>query len=210
MKKQTNEVTRPLLGVILNGGKSSRMGQSKALLKRCEGDLFLDYAINRFDGICAQVVISVEKSSNINTGQNGIKIIPDSSQHIGLGPLSGISAALKYASSAGFKACFFTPVDLPLLKAFHLAAMADAWDADNGTTVCAYNKYRKIIEPLVSIIPTSAHDLADDAIRTGHLSVHRWLKDHNPYTVPIDGDNLQNINTPQDFDRMRADRKPNC
>lgn len=193
-----------LLGVILNGGRSSRMGFSKASLELRGGERFLDHAIERFASICPRVVISVGEDSKTSINHKNIISVPDQKQNICLGPMSGILACLQYATTQGFQGCFFTPIDVPNLKAIHLRLIKDRWGDDPSETVCAKNARRKTIEPLISIIPVSMHLSAKESIRKGELSVHRWLRDHNPIGVPIYDDYLKNINSPEDYESLRT------
>ena len=49
-----------LLGVVLCGGRSSRMGQDKAMLPHPSGGTFATHAADRLAKICDQVCISGE------------------------------------------------------------------------------------------------------------------------------------------------------
>lgn len=92
---------------ILAGGRSSRMGQDKALI-HFNGSPLIQHAIRllQFAGLNPRIAGA---SSDLSTFA---PVIPDQPTHPGLGPLSGICAALDAASA---RYAIFLPVDLPLL-----------------------------------------------------------------------------------------------
>jgi molybdenum cofactor guanylyltransferase len=92
---------------ILAGGRSSRMGQDKALI-RLNGSPLIQHAIELFQSAGLEPRIAGARS-DLSTFAT---VISDDSTHPGLGPLSGICAALD-ATSARY--AVFLPVDLPLL-----------------------------------------------------------------------------------------------
>lgn len=90
----------PVLGVILAGGKSSRMGEEKATLLR-HNESMLDYTqrILKKAGV-SRVVISGDKYDVCDIYPN-------------LGPLSGVFSVLKKYQP---KAMLIVPIDLPFIE----------------------------------------------------------------------------------------------
>lgn len=76
-------------GIILAGGKSSRMGTDKGLQQLC-GKPLIYYAIQALSGLCNKIIIST--SSN-EYKSFGYKTIAD--EIPGIGPMGGIFSALK-------------------------------------------------------------------------------------------------------------------
>lgn len=76
-------------GIILAGGKSSRMGTEKGLQKLC-GKPLITYAAEALSGICSEILIS---SSYEAYHSFGFKVVPD--VFPGIGPMGGIYSALK-------------------------------------------------------------------------------------------------------------------
>lgn len=92
------------LGVVLAGGKSSRMGENKAFLQRVDQDM-LDFSKqNLIDAGCSKVIVS---GNNFD--------VADHYQE--LGPLAGICSVFKALKP---QAVLALPVDLPLLSATDL------------------------------------------------------------------------------------------
>lgn len=94
-------------GVILAGGKSSRMGTDKALLP-ISHDTMLSRAIKELQKAFAEVLIANRR--DVKYGLAGIREIPDI--FTGMGPLAGIHAGL---CEAKYYAVFFAACDMPFI-----------------------------------------------------------------------------------------------
>ena len=92
---------------ILAGGRSTRMGQDKALI-RFNGSPLIQHAIQLFQSVGLNPSIAGARSDLSSFAP----VIADSRSHPGLGPLSGICAAL---DSTAARYAVFLPVDLPML-----------------------------------------------------------------------------------------------
>ncbi len=100
-------------GYVLAGGKSSRMGQDKALLELAGKPLVLR-AVEKLRRVCAEVAIVG------NRAELGIYAPLVRDLHEGCGPLGGIEAALLHSAKDWN---LFMAVDMPFLPAEFL----DAW-----------------------------------------------------------------------------------
>ena len=76
-------------GIILAGGKSSRMGTDKGLLQLC-GKQIVSYAIDALSGICDRIIISTTSDAYQSLGY---EVIAD--EIPGIGPMGGVYSALK-------------------------------------------------------------------------------------------------------------------
>jgi molybdopterin-guanine dinucleotide biosynthesis protein A len=97
-----------VLGVVLAGGRSTRMGRDKALLP-FRGSTLVEGALALLRAVAAEVVIAGSRPDLACFAP----VLAD--LHPGCGPLSGIEAALVYAADAGYERILCLPVDLPLL-----------------------------------------------------------------------------------------------
>ena len=82
-----------LTGIILAGGKSSRMGQDKGLMT-FHGVPMITYSINTLQPFCKNIIIS---SNNPEYSRFGYPVISD--VHLNCGPLSGLHASLSYSET---------------------------------------------------------------------------------------------------------------
>ena len=95
----------PPFGLLLCGGRSSRMGQDKALLT-LDGERLLDRGLRLLrEAGCRQVWAAGDYA--------GVPCLPDAPAWQGRGPLAGIAAALAYAPQASW---LVIPVDMPGLE----------------------------------------------------------------------------------------------
>ena len=202
LNKNLPAVNQALLGVVLNGGKSSRMGRDKSTLVTPGGRLFLDLAMNRFNGVCRKHVLSIGSSGTTFRSNGAAFTVRDT--HEARGPLGGILSCINYASSHGFAACFFTPIDMPFVAREHLLHLREKWLGSPHRIVCAFNPTRNSIEPLFSIIPASFRRTIEERIQSSRLSVEGWIKDQHPLCVSMDANALKNINNPTDYTRLLA------
>lgn len=123
------------LGVVLAGGKSSRMGQDKASLRRENQDM-LSYSKSLLESAgSTQVVVS--------GGEYGIKDI-----NANLGPLGGIDSVIKQFTP---QALLILPVDLPLMHANELAALKRAGEVSQRACYFA-NHYLPLYLPVNAFV----------------------------------------------------------
>ena len=95
------------LGVVLAGGKSSRMGENKANLLRENQDM-LSYSKSLLNAVGSSQVI-------VSGGEQGIKdLVAD------MGPLGGIQSIIEQFKP---QALLILPVDLPLMTSNELLAL---------------------------------------------------------------------------------------
>ncbi len=101
---------KKIAGIVLAGGKSSRMGENKALLDY-NGRPLLDHMI----GILEQTGLS---DIYVSGAFEGYRCIPDSAPHAG--PAQAIADI--FAALDDYAGALFIPVDMPLLPvdALHL------------------------------------------------------------------------------------------
>jgi len=94
-------------GVILAGGRSTRMGRNKALLE-LEGEPLISRLARRFSCWFAQVVVVTNTPADF--AFLGLQTVSD--RIPGLGPLGGLEAGLQ---ASRFEYAFFCAVDMPFV-----------------------------------------------------------------------------------------------
>jgi len=200
MSDAPGPISPKLLGVVLNGGKSSRMGKSKASLKHSDGHSFLDHAIEQLRHLCLDIVISTAKDSPEKTLGNHFNTISDENES--LGPLAGISTCLRHAATKHFQACIFLPIDTPEIMHEDLTRLRDQWIIDTTKPVCALHGKTNQLEPLISIIPTSLARSAVKSVIQHELAVHKWMYQNHVSTVLFERSKLANINHPCEYKKL--------
>jgi molybdopterin-guanine dinucleotide biosynthesis protein A len=175
-------------GWVLAGGRSTRMGRDKALLDLGSGPLVVQTA-SLVAQTCgsATLVGDPERYASL-----GFPVIPDNQP--GLGPLSGIEAALAATTSEWnlIVAC-----DMPLLNPAIFEALFLAL-ADGGD--CALPQHPDgRVEPLCAVYRRRCHPAIQTALGCGIRKVTDALKALAVrYVQTALGDSFTNLNTPQD------------
>ncbi|MDZ7764936.1 MAG: molybdenum cofactor guanylyltransferase [Melioribacteraceae bacterium] len=95
-------------GIILSGGKSSRMGEDKALLK-VGAKTIIEIMIDKLKPFCNEIIISADETEKYS--QFGYKVVPDKFDNSG--PLAGIYSSLLESNS---ERNFIISCDLPLVS----------------------------------------------------------------------------------------------
>ncbi len=130
---------RNFTGVILAGGKSSRMKQDKGLML-VNGKLMVQHCYDSLSDICEKIIVSANSLEYLNLGYDIIQdIIPD------CGPIGGIYTALQY-SETDYLA--IQPVDMPFLPNEIYKILYNKID-DNLLVV---PEYKNRVEPLVMLV----------------------------------------------------------
>jgi molybdopterin-guanine dinucleotide biosynthesis protein A len=181
-----------ITGIILSGGKSTRMGTDKALIELNKKTL-LENAIEICQTVCGQIVISTD---NLDHQKFGFKTIPDEFKDCG--PLSGIYSCLKKTETEWN---FVLSVDAAFVEtAFIHELMKHTFNYD--AVVPSHKNGR---EPLIAMYKKSAlpfiksqlllrnfkmHHLLDQ-ISVNYFNSENWLK-KNPRM-------FHNLNNPEDL-----------
>src|SRR5271169_6806783 len=111
-------------GAVLAGGRSSRMGATKAFA-RLAGRPLLAHVLDRLRPQTARVYLNARDDSN-RWRAFGCPLVEDASEWRGAGPLAGIAAALARAAAEGFTWLATAPCDAPFLPLDLVAKVAAA------------------------------------------------------------------------------------
>ena len=153
------------VGFVLAGGQSSRMGRDKALLEFAGRPLAVD-ALAVFAEAGLPAMIAGAAASARTSLEAFAPVIEDASP--GLGPLSGICAALSATSARN---AVFLPVDLPLLPASLLVYLLRyARITGSAVTVASVSGFTQTFPAVLdrTVLPALQNEL--DAQRYGCFS----------------------------------------
>ena len=112
------DIITPLTGIVLAGGRSTRMGRDKASLPWGDGDL-LNTVLAALAPVCRRLIVVSNVPRMIGLAE--VAVVAD--RYRGCGPLAGIHAGL-LAAGEGYS--FVTACDMPYLRADAVAYMAKA------------------------------------------------------------------------------------
>ena len=185
-------------GIILCGGKSTRMGTSKALLPF--GPETMLQRVVRLLGEVVSPIVTVAAADQVLPDLPA-DVIVTRDEREGRGPLEGLRAGLK-AMPADVDAAYVTSCDVPLLVPGFVRQMLDfarGYDVAvmeiDGFAHPLSAVYRRSTLPIVEDL--LAHDrlrpvFLFDAVRTRRVTPAEMTADPELLT-------LRNLNTPQDY-----------
>ena len=185
-----------VVGMLLAGGRSARMGRDKALLPY-RGRTLLEHmaALLQAGGACRVLVSGPPRA--------GYASVPD--RRPGLGPLGGIQAvAAALAGKADCAQLLIVPVDMPALSAATLAALLADRDA---APACHYADHPLPLRlALDESVRARLERLVDDAHPSAERSLHAFCAALGARVLPIPDavvDEFAALNTPQEWAAFR-------
>lgn len=194
----------PLLGVVLAGGRSARMGVDKATLPHSTGPrgdgltTYLDHAIDRLRPLVAQVAVSgrtVDSLRSLATPA-GVIAIPDPSPYAG--PADGVAESLRLAAETPLAGILVTPVDMPDLSTAHLSLLVEAWSLAGPSSIVAATFADARPEPLVAIYPAASLAAIAEVASSESRSLYRWLVGQTCVLVRLPAGGSRNVNRPEE------------
>lgn len=191
-------VKAPIYGLVLTGGKSTRMKKDKAALK-FHGKPQAEHVFQLLTCYCDKVFISSRKEQAANYKK--YPQIHDLKKFSGKGPLSGIlSAMAKYPAAAWLVlACDLPFVDEKTLK--HLLRYRD-----HKKIATAYrSRFNDLPEPLCAIYEPQVQKLLLNSAKRDINCPRKILINSNPRLLKLKNKKaLDNVNTPEEFKAAKA------
>lgn len=187
-----------LYGLLLTGGKSSRMGRDKAVLEY-GGQTQADRAFDLLGKVCERVFVSSRRDQADLAGRTGRPQIHDLVEN--LGPAGGIFSALKTHPDAAW---LVLACDLPFVSEAVLQVLAARRDATHPATAFR-STHDGLPEPVCAIyepsfLPHLEQFLADDIRCPRKMLIRLGV----PLLDPPDGRALDNVNEPVAFEAALA------
>ncbi|GAV24578.1 molybdenum cofactor guanylyltransferase [Carboxydothermus islandicus] len=182
---------------ILAGGKSSRMGQNKALLPLGPMKI-IEHLVTNLRPIASELLLIA------NTDEYAFLNLPVYRDRFpGQGPLAGIETALRFAVN---EKVYITACDLPLLPAEIPMFLAENTE-DNDVTVLAY---KGKIEPLIGIYRKSIYPVVEKHLILQKNKIIDFYPQVKVRIINFEQlpENLQreefllNVNTPADYEKL--------
>ncbi|WP_372752185.1 molybdenum cofactor guanylyltransferase [Labilibaculum sp.] len=191
-------MTKPkkITGIILSGGKSSRMGSEKGLVKY-KGKALIEYSIDTLRSVCEDLVIS---SGNDCYSYLGIPIVRDELEDCG--PIGGIYSCMKAIPSDIY---FVISCDVPHVTPQLYTDLLVVLNQNQAVIpVDDQEKY----QPLVACYSSSCLPVFELELRAGRLKMMKLLlklKVHYHKIPPKIFSNSSNLffnaNTPDDIEK---------
>jgi len=189
-----------ITGIILAGGKSSRMGKNKAL-SDFKGKPLIYYAIETLKPLCSTLIISANQKEKY--AAFGLPVISDEIKNIG--PMGGILTCLKRSKT---QHNLIISCDTPFVSSALFRYLLNEVENDQ-VVVPSHETF--LIEPLNAYYNTNLIGAMEQSVRNGNYKLMDFFKKVRFKSVEID-EKLPfykehlflNINTLKDMDQAKS------
>ncbi|MBN2669800.1 MAG: molybdenum cofactor guanylyltransferase [Bacteroidales bacterium] len=180
-----------LIGVVLAGGLSRRMGQDKSLMLYRD-EALIKYSIDILTPYCSEVLLSSNTKFHDKFGLTRIEDL-----HKEIGPMGGLYSILKQ-NKAEYYLCL--PCDSPMVKPEFIEQLINQID-DNFQAIVPIHEHH--IEPLFAIYHHSISEVLELCISKNNYKMMNLLNQVQSKYIPINEESyFMNINTPEDYQRL--------
>ena len=186
----------PVAGVMLAGGRASRMGGRDKAFATIGGEPIAERTIRLFQRLFPQVIVVTHHPERF--AGLGVDLVQDRFAHCG--PLGGIHAALL---ASRYPSIFAVGCDMPGLHAEPIQLLL----ARIGTADAIIPRWDGDIEPLHAVYAVRALPVIEAALQQSRQSIRDVLPELNVDYVPdaalrsVRGgpESLTNVNTPEEL-----------
>ena len=203
-------------GIVLAGGRSSRMGTSKASLE-WHGSTLLRRVVGVVGrSVDGPVVVVRAPGQTLPELPDTVELVDDARE--GRGPLQGLAAGLAAVRDRA-TATYVSSTDVPLLHTRFIHRVLAAFDDDVDVVLPEVGGFR---HPLAAVYRTELVDVVErliaedrmrpaflfEACRVRRLDADALLGDPALAALDPDLDSVLNLNEPADYEAARARRAP--
>lgn len=190
-------------GVVLCGGKSTRMGTSKAWLK-FGNEAMLQRIVRILQQVVEPIVVVKAAEQEIPFLPPEIQVVEDSQP--GLGPLAGIQCGLMKLEEMEVESAFVTACDAPLLHTSLVKRLTGMIGNEYDIALLDEGKFQHV---LCAAYRSSVGKTAMKLIDQNRMRPIFLTEEHPTTFVPINSvrdidpnlDSLKNLNTKEDYER---------
>ena len=191
-------ITPPLYGLVLAGGRSSRMGHDKALIDY-HGQKQLFHTASLLDSVCRKTWISCREEQVATYAVYGRECIPDA--YTGFGPIAALLSAQQAEPDAAW---LILACDIPLMTGELIGDLARRRHPMAPATAFRHRESGKV-EPLAAIYEPKSRPALLLRHAFGNNSLASYLQDMATGLVELeDAAQLRNVNNPRE--RLDAER----
>ncbi len=184
-------------GIILSGGKSTRMGRDKGLIK-LNGKPMIQHVIDHIEPICDQLLISANDKSYKDFG---FPVYHDEIDEIG--PAGGILSCFKHSKH---EKNIIISCDLPFASTQFIRKLLDLSGDYEITLPMSGTHY----QPLCAVYSRQVYPVFEKTVNKGIFSLKSIIKSFRIQVIkPEDiqgydlSRELRNINSPDDLKKIR-------
>ena len=193
--------TSNIAGVILAGGKNTRIGGTSKAFIQLNDTSFLNLITSTIEQLFNDIIIVTNNPQDYSGIKHNYSIIPDKIK--GIRPLGGIYSALFHCSA---EAIFVVPCDMPYLNKQVIEQEIDVYNRSDCDALIP--RMGSFIEPLHAIYKKSTFSILQSLLNeTQDYSIRTFLKLINVQYMEVEDNKstrqaFTNINTHEDFERI--------
>lgn len=190
-----------LYGLILAGGKSTRMGRDKSALVYHNDKDQISYLHEILNSFVEQVFVSIRNAQRTDIHLQGYEAIEDARTINS--PLNGILSAMDQFPAASW---LVVAVDMPYVNETAIKALLNMRNSERPAT-CFSSPMKGGPDPLFAVWEAHAKEEIEDLVAKQSLTCPRQLLtllDTHLIQNGIDSHVLSNINTPQEYRRVMS------
>jgi molybdenum cofactor guanylyltransferase len=191
-----------LTGLVLAGGQGSRMGGLDKGLQRLHGEPLAAHVLKRLAPQTGPLIISANRHPDVYAALGapfGATVVADTLPGFP-GPLAGLLAGLRAASTAFVLSAPCDSPGLPDDLAARLAEALAAHDADIATVTTINSDGITSIHPVFALLRVSLADDLSAFLDAGERKVRAWYARHKTVEVAFSNERaFYNINSLQEL-----------
>ena len=197
-----------IVGIVLAGGQSRRMGGGDKGLQELGGKPLLAHVVARLGPQVSHLVLSAN-GDPARFDDFGMPVVADNASDF-QGPLAGIEAGLRWVAAHDPNAVWAVtvPGDTPFIPHDLVARFAEAVQEAPMAVACS----EKGVHPVVGLWPVAMAGALADALAAGKRKATDWIKSQGAAEVFFDAakigdariDPFFNINRPDDLRAAEA------
>ncbi len=189
----------PVTGVVLAGGRATRMGGTDKGLLEVANTAMVDHVLQRLRPQTAALVINANRN-HADYATRGCPVVADAFGEFA-GPLAGMAAGL---GAAATEWCVTVPCDSPLVPPDLVARLASALRAEGADLAVAEGAGR--MQPVFALLPRRLLPDLHGFLEEGGRKIDAWYARHTVARADFSDteEAFLNINTPEERDQLEA------
>ena len=191
-------------GVVLAGGRATRMGGQDKGLVTIAGQPMVAHVLERLRPQVKEVLVNANRNLS-SYAALGVRVVSDREADFA-GPLAGMASGL---AAAGTSWVMTAPCDSPLLPADLLQRLSMALERDDAAELAvAHGEGR--MQPVFALLPVHLLESMESYLAAGGRKIDRWYAQHRVALADLSDvpSTFFNVNTPEQRqqleDRLRS------
>jgi molybdopterin-guanine dinucleotide biosynthesis protein A len=186
---------KPVFGLVVCGGKSSRMGEDKSLLNY-NGTPQRYHVYELLRPLCEKVFLSCNREQ-AKTIPEKYNVILDALRYENIGPMAALLSAFDLHDRISF---ICAGCDYPFVKKEDLQKLIDARN-EHAIAVSYFNNAASLPEPLLAVYESTSYDFMKENFEDKKYSLRYFLEEIKALKVfPSSADVLTGVNNREQYE----------